>query len=274
MGYACGYNIYDENHAKLLSTAQSASQFTFGNIDPRTIQPLHMENVLHVEDQMTLSSCEGNSLTTVIETCLWHQSEHSVNVQLSRMFAYIESQKKCGISGDSGATLEGGLAAGKDVGFCLESLAPYTGQYFTQFSKECYDDAQSRKLLSHAPIRQLQEAYEGLARRVGAIFLGIPCTDEIFNADSGGRLEHYTPQRCGGHALAIVDVCDDKDENGYPYLLLANSWGTKYGWRGYRKIKPSAFVSMLNCQLTSCYLISEMQFLKPRYDWNSKLWAA
>lgn len=270
--YATGYNIYDENHASLLGKAQSASQFTFGTIDPRQVKPIGALDVHHIEDQLRLSACAGNAFTSILEWCLWLQSGGVLKPQLSRMFAYINGQKKCGINGDQGATLEGCIDAGKELGCCLEDLAKYTGEYYTQFSAAAYTDALSRKLVSHAAIRTLQETYEFIARRVGGIFLGIPCTNEIFNSPSDGRLDVYYPQRVGGHAICILDVCEEKDENGYPYLLSPGSWSTRYGFRGFRKFKPSAFLSMLNYPATSCYGLSEMQFLKPRYDWESQLW--
>lgn len=274
MGYATGYNIYDENHENLIAGSQPASLFTFGNIDPRQIKPMHLEDVLHVEDQGHLNSCAGNAVTTVLETCLLHQSGGVLRPQLSRMFAYVNGQKRNNIVGDNGAVLEGCVKGAQEDGVPIEELAQYTGQYYTEFSDAARQDAKTRTLKAYCPIRQLQEAYEGIARRVGAIFLGIPCTEEIFNSGPDGKLEYYNPVKCGGHAICIVDVCDEKDENGYPYLLSPGSWNTRYGWKGYRKFRPSAFMSMLNCQYTSCYLLSEMQFLKPRYDWESQKWAA
>lgn len=270
--YATGYNIYDEDHGSLMGKAQSASQFTFGNIDPTQIKPIGAIDILNVEDQLQLSSCAGNSFSTIIEWCLWLQSGGVLKPQLSRMFAYIMGQIKCGINGDRGATLEGCIEACKEKGLCLEELAAYTGQYYTSFSAAAFADALTRKLVNFAAIRTLQEAYEFIARRVGGIFLGIPCTNEIFNAPADGKLDYYYPQKVGGHAICIVDTCEERDENGYPYLLSPGSWGKKYGYRGYRKIKPSAFMSMLNCQYTSCYGLSELAFLKPRYDWSSQLW--
>lgn len=272
MGYACGYNIYEENHAVLQAGAQSASQFTFGTVDPTSMKPNGLIDVVTIENQQHENACAGHAITTDAEVCLYLQSGGVVKPQLSRQFAYVNGQKANNITGDNGACLEGCLQSGRDVGFCLEELAPYTGQYYTQFSKEAYADAKSRTLKSYAAIAALQEAYECIARRVGAIFLGIPCTDEIFNSPSNGLLEFYNPSRTGGHALAIVDICDEKDDKGMPYFLLANSWGTQYGFRGFRKVRPSAFLSMLRCSYTSCYAVSEMSFLKPRYDWESQKW--
>lgn len=268
-----GYLIDQENHQFLEAHAQPSNQFTFGDINPANLgEPIGMIDLLQMEDQAQMNSCAGNSGTTCGEACLIHAGV--LNVQLSRMFCYTNGQKKCGIRGDSGCTLEGILKGLQDDGCPEEKYMPYTGRYYTDVPIDAKTHAKEYLLKSWSKIIELQEIYEGLARRVGAIFIGIPCTQDIFNADESGMLERYTPVNCGGHAMAIVDWCKEKDENGYPYLLLANSWGRRYGFRGYRKCRPSAVVSMMRSQQSTFYLLSDMGFIKPRYDWKSKKWHA
>lgn len=274
--YKTGYLIDQENRERLRAGSQSNSQFSFGNIDPRDLgKPMGLIDVLNVEDQEQLNSCAGNSITTVAETCLWHQSNGRVKPQLSRMFAYVNGQRVDNINGDNGALLEGCIESIKTNGCPEERFAPYTGQYYTGFTEEAYQNARNFRLLSYAPIDNLQNTYEALARRVGAIYLGIPCTEEYFNSPPDGKLDYYYPKRGdGGHAICIVDWCDEVDENGFPYLLSPGSWGKKYGYKGYRKFKPSALTTMLQHPSTSCYVLSDMQFTTPRYDWHSQKWLA
>lgn len=270
-----GYLIEEENHEYLQATAQPANTYSSGDFDPSLLDdPIGMIDILHVEDQAQLSSCAGNSSTTLLEEGLFFQGGIK-DIQLSRMFAYINGQHKCGISGDRGATLEGVLKGFQLDGCPEEKFMPYTGQYYTSIPDEAKTDASQRKLLGSSQITDIRQIYEGLAKRIGGTFIGIPCTDEIFNSPPDGILENYFPARAGGHAMAFVDWCkDERDSRGWPYLLLANSWGKRYGYRGYRKVSPRAAQAMMHCQSSTMYLLTDMQFIKPRYNWRSQEWAA
>lgn len=270
-----GYLIEEENHEYLQAVSQPANTYSSGDFDPSQLgDAIGMIDVLHVEDQQQLSSCAGNSSTTILEECLFFQGGIK-GIQLSRMFAYINGQHKCGINGDRGATLEGVIKGFKDDGCPEEKFMPYTGEYYTDIPSEARNDASNRKLEGSSQITDIAQIYEGLAKRIGGTFIGIPCTQEIFNSGADGILENYFPARAGGHAMAFVDWCPDvRDSRGWPYLLLANSWGIRYGYRGYRKVSPRAANAMLQCQLSTMYLLSDMKFIKPRYDWKSQKWAA
>lgn len=268
---ACGYRGDLENFVSLASKAQPREQYAFGAVDPTQLgKPMGMIDVLKVEDQQQISSCAGNSSTTILECCLWHLG--GMKVQLSRMFAYVNGQRHCGITGDNGATLEGVIAGFRAEGCPEEQWMPYTGSYFNHIPADAVTNAVKYKLKSFSPVNSVMDIYEGLAGKIGGVFIGIPCTQEIFQADSTGILDYYSGARAGGHAMAFVDWCEEKDSKGYPYLLLANSWGARYGYRGYRKVKPSVAQAMLQAAGGSFYLLSDMNFIKPRYDWTSNKW--
>lgn len=272
--YGTGYLIDQENHQSLMALAQNSTQYTFGDINPATLgPPMGMIDILNEKDQVHLNACAGESSSSILEACLYHQTSERIN--LSGMFAYVNGQKQSGIHGDNGAMLEGVIAGFKSDGCSQESFMPFTGQYYTDISQSAREDAVKRRLLSYSPISNLLNIYEGLVKKVGGIFIGIPCTQEIFDSPSDGMLEHYSPVgNAGGHAMAFVDWCEERDSNGWPYLLLKNSWSKRYGYKGYRKVKPSAVNSMMQSSRSSFYLLSDMAVQQPRYNWKSQTWKA
>ena len=266
-----GYRQDLEDYEYLKANAQSSSQYCFGDIDPRLLgKPMGLTNVIRKENQSQMNSCAGNSGSTIFEAGLYHQSNHTILIQLSRMWAYVKGQEKAGISGDNGATLAGVLQALKE-GCPLEELAPYTNSYYTHFSKQAEEDAPSRKVKSWSPVTTVQEVYEGLAKRIGGLYLGIPWTGECNNPNNG-RIDYYRPARVGGHAICILDWCEEKSKDGRPYLDLFNSWGKSYGIDGNAHVHPDALQQMLDCQLTTAYFVSDMEFITPRFQLQGSSW--
>lgn len=267
-----GYRRDLEDTGYLSKFATPSNLYCTGDIDPTNMgEPIGMIDVIKNENQFRLSSCAGNSGSTILESCLWQQSKGSVNVQLSRMMAYINGQRKSDITGDNGATLAGVLQGFKEYGCCLEELAQYTGTYYTKFSQEAIDEAKNRSLRSWSQVTNVDQVYEGLAKRVGGLFLGIAWTSDCNNPISN-CIEHYSAQRCGCHAIAILDWCDKRDRKHRPYLRLFNSWGLQYADRGTVQVAPDALQSMLDSPLTSAYFLTEMEFVQPRFKFEGSEW--
>lgn len=267
-----GYRRDLEDMGYLVAGSSAPELYCTGNIDPLNMgQPIGMIDVIKDENQYQLNSCAGNSGTTVQEGCMYHESKGSVRVQLSRMMAYITGQRKAGITGDRGATLAGVLQASKEGGVCLEEYAPYTGKYYTSFSAEAIEDAKKRRLKAWSPVTTLEQIYEGLAKRVGGLYLGIAWTPEC-SQPANGCIERYSYQRAGCHAICIMDWTDKRDRSKRPYLRLFNSWGPQWGDRGTAHVAPDALRSMLESPLTVAYFLTEMDFVQPRFSFEGSEW--
>lgn len=272
-----GYRRDLEDMQGLIASSQQQSTFLCGDIDPRQLgAPLGMFEVLKLENQGQMNSCAGNSATTILEGCLWHQSGEVIKDQLSRMFAYINGQGHSGISGDSGATLSGVIKGLQDDGCPLEEFAPYTGRYYTQFNEQAKQDAQKRKLLSWMPVTHVDQVYEGLVKRIGGLYLGINWTDAARNPKNG-RVERFAENRgaSGGfHAVCVMDWCNEKDGDGYPDLRLFNSHGTQYGERGTSRWTREAMHQAITAPNTTAFFLSDMQFIRPRFNYQTARWTA
>lgn len=193
----------------------------------------------HTENQGPIGSCQGNDLSSCIERVEFVAGKPAV--QLSRIFAYLATQKLDGLLGsDRGSTISGGAKLAKATGVCPESLTGYPKSYPGSaarsqiLSQSNYDAAAAHKVTSlwNAP-EDPDEARNwiggGGAISLGIVWPGIP-SDRIIKKFSGGS---------GGHAIAIL---------GYDptYLVAVNSWGD-----GPFKITNDAWRSMMRHQYTA-----------------------
>lgn len=270
-----GYRRDLEPIEELLAGAQVADSALFGGIDPKGLgAPMGMKNVIKLENQYQESSCTGNSCTTVLEGCVYHQSGGQVKVQLSRQFAYVNGQRYSRITGDRGATLKGVADGAKNEGVPLEEYAPYTGNYYTQFKKEAYDNAGAYRLKSYVPIRTVDELYEGLYQRLGGAFFGMAWCGQFKNPEAGGHVDSFRETVNAFHAVAFMDWSEEKDSEGYPRLELFNSHGPNYGDKGISKWSRKAVQLALDSPGTVAFFLSETDFIKPRFDFKKAHWTS
>jgi hypothetical protein len=267
-----GYRRDLENLSELAAGAQANDTFLCGDIDVKNLgQPMGLVDILKRKDQLRENSCAGNSAETVLEACMFHQS--GTYIELSRQFAYVNGQRYAGISGDCGCTLGGVIKGLSSDGCPREYLAPYNGTYYTQFSAEARADAQNYKLLSYSPITEGEQLLEGLAKRVGGGYFGMCWTGQFRNPLPGGLVnEYYEQAGCGFHAVCFLDWSDQLDSEGYPRARLFNSHGMGYGDRGTSLWSMRAIQQALRSQNTTAYFLSDMKYIRPRFDFKKQSW--
>ncbi len=189
------------------------------------------------------------------------------------MFGYVNGQKYARIVGDQGCTLKGVLDGFKNDGCPEEKYAEYTGAYYTRFTEEARQNAKQYKLLSYAPITSVEQLYEGLAKRVGAAYFGMCWTGEFKNPQAGGLVNSYREQQGAGyHAVCFLDWSTQRDRSGYPRLKLFNSHGEQYGDKGKSHWSYDAVRAAIESPNTSAFFLSDMAFMKPRFDWANAKW--
>jgi len=263
-----GYSIEDEKRDELLSTSVSAQYASVGEIpervDPRK-SPLAEQAWLQVENQGSIGSCAGNALTENMEYC-WTVESGEV-VQLSRMYAYLLSQKFDGITSDRGSTLSGNTKAGLQ-GICRESIAPYPSSYpgHGWMTDAMRADAEKYKIKSHTPMKSAEECRAYIGSGIGIIQIGIAWGNAM-EPDSNGCIRRFAAGG-GGHSVVYAGYIPDDDikqrsSKGY-WLLLKNSWGRRWGKDGYAYVDTSAVDQMLKHQFTVFYGRSDMGAPRPR----------
>ena len=188
---------------------------------------------LTVNNQGSQGSCSGNALTTVVEVVNYLQTQGG-RFEGCRQFAYVEGQRFNNLAGqDQGATISGVVQAATSIGVCEESLSPYTGQYYTKFPKECYEQAAKHKIKNHVSLRSHQQNLDFLRAQQGATVIGIMWTEGLANNKTGRITRANSRGRVlGGHAIGLVGW----EKNGE--LWLANSHSEQWGNGGYALCDP------------------------------------
>lgn len=190
---------------------------------------------LLTEDQLQVGSCQGQMLSTVAEMAI--KAATGQVVQLSAMWAYLQSQKIDRIRGDNGSTLSGGSEAAQTVGLCLQTLFPYPGYYTTITPAGCAADAATRKLRMSQALPDYEAVAKWLRHGIGGVGIGIGW-NRYCEPDVNGCVLKYASGG-GGHAIALVDWNGKfKDEYKRPFIELKNSWSRRWGVNGSAFIHP------------------------------------
>jgi len=251
-----GYAINQEDRRWLQLNSAKPTYCSVGDIPERVDPRKHLlwdQGLLQVENQGSIGSCQGASLSECGEFC--YALVTGRVMQFSKMFAYIESQKANNIRTDSGSTLAGGTKAAKESGFCPESIAPYPRSYpgWSWVTDAMKTEAKKYRLQSHTDIKQEEDVKAYIGSGLGIVQIGISWNRSM-TPSSQGLIRSFTAGGGGGHAVVFCGYLPDADINqqsskGYWYILK-NSWGKQWGDDGFAYVDPSAIDSMLRHQWT------------------------
>jgi C1A family cysteine protease len=184
-----------------------------------------------VEDQGQLGSCTAQALAGNIEF-LDNQTDRQYT-DTSRLFIYYnERVLQDTVDYDSGATLRVGIKTLKNDGSCDEKLWPYViSRFNNKPSPKCYVSALKHCISSYHSIRNLREMLTCLADGFPFVF-GFTVY-ESFETQTVARtgvvnLPKKGESVLGGHAVMAVGY-----NIGKKRFLVRNSWGEKWGKKGY-----------------------------------------
>jgi hypothetical protein len=123
-----------------------------------------------------------------------------------------------------------------------ETSWPYWGSPIAGYRKTAVAKVSSSKNLTTR-----SQVFDAL-RSGHPVVIGTDLTDSWQYPGKGGRISSsgYT---IGGHAMAVVGFQDDGTWTGGGYMLLKNSWGSKWGDLGYARV-PYDY-----CVRNGCYFI-------------------
>jgi C1A family cysteine protease len=253
-----GYRIDLENREQLAATASPLQDFTNTFAAPEEIDP---RGATVVENQGQQGACQGHDLSSVVEQCV--RIATGDQIQLSRQYAYIATQRIDGLSGDVGSTISGGVTLAETKGLPPEPVWPYPGRYVATPPggwDHQYTEAAPYKTGYHAVLNSYDDVMKFLGSGQGGVSIGI---DWGLNPDSGGLVTRYQPQGRGGHAIALLGYT----KSGNIWLL--NSWGASWGAGGWAQITPSVIDAIARRNGNVMIGISDMKDAKPRVvDWK------
>lgn len=265
-----GYPLEAEKREQLEAT-QTHALLTMSRDLPLRVDPRRHEKAsigfLQVENQGSIGSCQGNSLTECAEFC--YMVATGKVIQFSRMFAYIISQMFDRIKGDRGSTLSGGSRAAKDVGFCTEDVGPYPRQYpgWSYVTDAMKQVAKRFKLRTHTLLRSVEATKQFIGSGIGIVQIGISWNNSC-NPDRNNCIRRYSAGGGGGHAVVICGYVPDADvgqrsTEGY-WFLLKNSWSRRWGDKGYAYVDPAALGQMIRGRHSVFVGRSDMDTPQPR----------
>jgi C1A family cysteine protease len=197
---------------------------------------------IRIEQQGRLSSCVGHGLTSAAESVI--RANYGQTDQLSRMFAYLVSQRESGITGDRGATIMGAVSAAKTIGFLLETEYPYHPASYRDsppITAVMRRNASHRVMSNHYRVQEdPMDACVHIAKNRG-ILLGIPWK-ESFAQERDERITHISGRVRGGHAICAISY---QIENGEPWVQITNSHGSQWAKAGQSYVSPNVWSWMV-----------------------------
>ncbi len=184
-----------------------------------------------VEDQGNLGSCTAQALAGNLEF-LDNRSD-GVYTDVSRLFIYYNERVLMKtVASDSGAMLRDGIKTLRKKGACSEEAWPYRIERFAgKPPASCYREAQRHPIQSYYRIRILSEMLACLAEGYPFVFgFAVYESFESKQVALSGLvpMPKKKERQIGGHAVMAVGY-DQKSER----FLVRNSWGNRWGMKGY-----------------------------------------
>lgn len=149
------------------------------------------------------------------------------------MIYYCERDMDGDIVEDGGSSLTTFTKVAEQIGFCKETLWPYSDQVmYTKPSPEAYAEAAQHKILKAYQLGDLYHMKHALVMGYPFVF-GIQCYESFLSEATAASgvvpMPKLNAEQCqGGHALCMVGYDDGKGA-----FLFANSWGEQWGQQGY-----------------------------------------
>lgn len=219
-----------------------------------------------IENQGNLGSCTANAGVGLMEYYERRKFGHHLNA--SRLFIYKTTRRLLGWKGDTGAYLRITMQAMALFGAPSENRWPYNIKRFDEEpSAFHYAMAQNYQSLRYYRLDSKNLTKDELLLRLRCFLnVGLPFMFgfSVYNrGNSDGEIPYPEPgdRRLGGHAVVAVGYDDNRAINGHKgALMIRNSWGTRWGDKGYGWLPYSYVLNGLSVDFWSLF---RMEYLDP-----------
>lgn len=189
-----------------------------------------------VYDQGDLGSCTGNAIGAAIAHAKARGLDNPKGkfFQPSRLFIYYNERVMEGtVSSDAGAQIRNGIKSVAKQGVCTEALWPYEESAFRKKpSKKAYAEGLLNQAISYSRVPQTLEATKGCLAGGHPFVFGFSVFEGFEGATVAKKgileLPKKAEKNLGGHAVLCVGF-----EERTKRFLVRNSWGPKWGLKGY-----------------------------------------
>lgn len=205
-----------------------------------------------VYDQGQLSSCTANAIAAAIE---FDQIKLKLKTFVpSRLFIYYnERDMEHDVNSDGGAQIRDGIKSVASLGACPEPMWPYsdnakepgaTPPYAQKPTAKCYAAAKKHTVKLYQRLTPVLNTLKGCLASGYPFVLGITVY-ESFEGDQVAKtgivpMPAQKEKVVGGHAVVAVGYNDASQQ-----FIVRNSWGPKWGLKGYFMI-PYSYLTDTN----------------------------
>lgn len=205
-----------------------------------------MDKTPAVFDQGQMGSCTANAIAAALEFDMYKSKDPGAFTP-SRLFIYYNERAMEGTLGsDQGAQIRDGIKSVGTVGYCPETLWPYSEDtLFNKPTDAAFAEAAKHKALTYYSVDQELAQLKGCIAAGYPFVFGFSVYENLYGPDGqpladipmpAGNLE-------GGHAVLAVGY-DDATQR----FTFQNSWGTGVGRGGFFTL-PYAY--LLDANLAS-----------------------
>jgi C1A family cysteine protease len=194
-----------------------------------------------VYDQGQLGSCTANAIGAAFEFDQIRSG--GGDFMPSRLFIYYNERAIEGTVGaDSGAMIRDGIKSVAKLGVCTEETWPYDIARFAELPpRQAYREAANHQATSYRRVMATLHQMQGCLAFGYPFVFGFAVYESFLSNQVAQTGEVPLPPRgeklIGGHAVVAVGY-DDATQR----FAVRNSWGTKWGERGYGTM-PYAYLT-------------------------------
>ncbi|MBP3567494.1 MAG: C1 family peptidase [Paraprevotella sp.] len=201
-----------------------------------------------VKDQGQIGACTVFAISSIYEYILKRNSEKEVD--LSESFVYYNVRHLEGKEQeDTGSSFQDVIASMGKQGICTELLHPYTHLLSDIPSDGAYQDGKKRRIVKALNVNVALDDIRSAIQDGYPVAISLKIF-ESFNTTTGfvkrPTKEEVDSEDFGYHAMVVVGYSDDTK-----FFLVRNSWGEKFGEKGYCYI-PYSYISDPDLNRMAC----------------------